>query len=259
MSDDVQGAFARALRRPELEVPVSLAKPDGRTPRRRFDVYRNNVAVSIIEVLRATFPAVLRLVGEDFFKATARAYLDEAPPTSPLLFLYGETFGDFLDRFPPAAKIPYLGDVARLEWARLRAYHAADRKPVSIDVLNGIPAEAVGRVVFSLHPSLTLISSAWPVVSLWAASTDQGASDDVDMDRAEHALVIRPALTVDTRLLPAGGFSFMMALNKGASLEEAVSIAASETGDVDLAVHLQGLFEVGAVTAIANNHQNAKE
>ena len=123
---ETQDDFSDALRKPEHKAPDVLAACNAGSPSRRFDIYRNNVVVGMIEGLRSTFPAIERLVGEAFFKATAKAYLGHEPPTSPLLFRYGKTFGDFLDGFPPAAPVPYLGDVARLEWARLDAYHAAD-------------------------------------------------------------------------------------------------------------------------------------
>lgn len=247
---DTQAGFVAALRRPEDPVPAALGKPGGKAANKRFDVYRNNVAVGMVEALRSTFPAVERLVGEEFFSGVVRAYLQQDPPTSPLLFRYGKTFGDFLDDFPPAASVPYLGDVARLDWARLEAYHAADRSPLAIECLGDLPAEEVGRATFALHPSLTLLHSKWPVVSLWAASTDRAASDTVDMTRAEAAAIIRPGLDVDTRLLPAGGFAFVKALVDGATLEAAAVAAAQKVPDFDLVPHLQGLFEIGAVTGI---------
>jgi len=252
---DVQNAFIDALNDPDRPVPNAVGQTAGQPSKRRFDVYRNNVAVGMIEAFRATFPAVERLVGSDFFSGAAKVYLQQEPPRSPLLFRYGSSFGDFLEKFPPAASVPYLGDVARLEWARLDAYHAADRQPLSIDVLGSVPEAEVGQVTFELHPSLALIKSSWPVVSLWAASTDRGSSDDVDMKRSEQAIVIRPSLDVDTRLLPAGGFNFMNALKEGAALERAAKRALAMSQQFDLATHLRGLFEVGAVIAVGKtNH-----
>ena len=256
---DIQSAFVDALNKPETPVPDAIGKKAGKPAKRRFDVYRNNVASGMIEALRATYPAVDKLVGPEFFAASARVYLDQHPPRSPLLFRHGETFGDFLESFPPAASTPYLGDVARLEWARLQAYHAKDSSPVSIEVLGSFlhsdvgEALDVGQLRFTLHLSLFLISSRWPIVSLYAASTGQGTSDDVDMKRPEQALVIRPSLTVDTRSLPNSTFVFMSALKDGATLEQAASAATDVAENFDLSEHLQGLFAIGAVSAINNN------
>lgn len=256
---DVQHDFVAALRQPDLPVPEIIGEKGGKLAKRRFDVYRNNVVAGITEALRATYPAVVKLVGDDFFAASARLYADQRPPHSPLLFHYGEKFGDFLDSFPPAASTPYLGDVARLEWARLVAYHARDSEPLSIEALgaclngaDGKQADA-GRLRFVLHPSIALMGSRWPVVSLWAASTGQGAAEEVDMARSETALVIRPSLTVETRRLTEAGFAFMSTLQSGATLAQAAAKAIELESDFDLATHLQGLFALGAVSSINDN------
>lgn len=247
---DIQNDFAAALCDAALPVPDAVTTPPIAGQGRRFDVYRNNRMVSLIEALETTFPAVLRLVGEAFFKAAARAYIDREPPRSPVLLLYGRGFGDFLDGFAPAAQVPYLGDVARLEWARLNAFHAADAEPLAIDCLSALAPEDLGDLQFGLHPSLQLLRSRWPVVSLWAVSSGSDPAAAVDMNCGDDALVIRPALAVDTRVLPGGGFDFIGALLSGASLAEAAEQAASNDPAFDLAVHLQGMFEIGAVTAV---------
>lgn len=256
---DLQGAFAAALCDAALPVPDAVATPDVVGQSRRFDVYRNNRMVSLIEALETTFPAVLRLVGEAFFKAAARAYIDREPPQSPVLLLYGRGFGDFLDGFPPAAKVPYLGDVARLEWARLNAFHAADAEPLTIDSLAALPPAELGGLRFDLHPSLQLLRSRWPVVSLWAVSSGSDPAASVDMNLGQDVLVVRPALAVDTRVLPGGGFDFIGPLLAAASLAEAAERATLNDPAFDLAVHLQGLFEVGAVTAVLPGSPEPKQ
>ena len=245
---DSQAAFARALRDPGMAVPTDIRRPADGGPSRRFNVYRNSFAVSLIEALEATFPAVRKLVGDEFFKASARVFIDVEPPRSPVLLLYGRGFGDFLDRFEPARTVPYLGDVARLEWARLYAYHAADADPVRIEVLASLPPDEVGRAVFTFIPSFALIRSRWPVVSLWSAST--AGTAEVDMSRREDAIVLRPELAVDTRIAPAGGGVFLAGLSAGASLEQAARTASEEAAGFDLAGELQGLFAIGAVAAV---------
>ncbi|MEM1050216.1 MAG: DNA-binding domain-containing protein [Pseudomonadota bacterium] len=244
-----QAAFARALTDPSAPAPDDIQRPGGDasdTPQtKRFDVYRNNVIVTAIDALGDTFPAVRTLVGDDFFRATARVYLEQAPMHSPLLFRYGETFGAFLDAFPPASRVPYLGDVARLEFARLQAYHAADAEPLSIAVLGEIPPETVADTRLKVHPSASLLRSRFPVVSLWGASSGLLSSVDVDMNRAEDALTVRPGLDVNTRILPPGGAAFLAALMEDRTLGEAAALGAEADADFDLSAHLAGVFETG--------------
>lgn len=237
--------FAAALRDP-------AALPPGIAPgqRRRLDIHRNTVVQGMVEALRASFPAVERLVGGAFFAAMARAAIAADPPSSPLLFRYGGGFADFVESFPPAAGVPYLADVARLEWARLQAYHAADAAPLALADLAALPAEAMAGARLRLHPSFGLLRSRWPVFALWAASTGAGEPGAVDLARAEDVAVLRPHLAVETRLLADGAAPFLAALAAGETLGDAAGIAAEEDGDFDLGAHIAGLFEIGAVAGI---------
>ncbi|MGF1594127.1 MAG: putative DNA-binding domain-containing protein [Kiloniellaceae bacterium] len=253
---EIQAGFAAALSDPARPAPEGLRRPVGR----RFAVHRNNMTVALIEALETAFPAVRRLVGDDFFRAAARVYLRREPPRSPVLLLYGETFGNFLDGFEPARGVPYLGDVARLEWARLSAYHAADAEPLTVARLAEVPQDRLGELRFALHPSLRLLTSRYPVAALWAAAGGGDSAREVDMTKGEEVAVVRPALAVELRVLPPGGYGFIAALAGGAALGEAAEAALAGDPGFDLAVHLQGLFALGGVAGLRlpETNQRAK-
>src|SRR5438105_4199994 len=96
---DRQRAFSAALIDRDRAVPRGLVGPDGEPSPRRFRVYRNNIVASLTEALSDMFPAVCRIVGEDFFRAMARTYLLANPPVSPILLGYGGSFADFIAGF----------------------------------------------------------------------------------------------------------------------------------------------------------------
>ena len=133
-----EGAFAKALLDQDAGVPDALKGRDGSGPARRFAVYRNNVYASLIDALAGRFPATVKLVGDEFFRAMAREYVEKTPPRSAVLLRYGGDFPDFIGAFPPAAAVPYLADVARLEWVWHEAYHAADAEPLSQEALSAL-------------------------------------------------------------------------------------------------------------------------
>ena len=247
---EMQDSFAAALLEPEATLPAAVARGASPAVKRRFDIYRNNVTGSLIEALRASFPIVCRLVGDDFFKAAATLYIRQEPPCSPLLFRYGAGFADFLESFPPASSVPYLGDVARLEWAWLQAYHAEDRAALPLQALAEVPQESLSAVRFTLHPSFTLLRSRWPVVSLWAAVRDRKDDPGIDMAQGEEAAVLRPDNDVSVQLLPPGGYDFIATLSTGRTLGEAAASSSEKDSRFDLAHHLQGLFILGTVVAI---------
>jgi hypothetical protein len=138
--------FAKALLAPGQPCPEGLFSHNGADPASRFAVYRNNVHSSLISALADGYPVTRQLVGDGFFRAMAGLYVQAYPPTSPLLNEYGSDLAAFIQGFAPAASVPYLADVARLEHLRINAYHAADT-PVAepqavIDQLQQLPAWA---------------------------------------------------------------------------------------------------------------------
>lgn len=238
------------MRDPGLPAPGPIRRSSPGSTSRRFNVYRNNMVVSLVDALKSTFPAVHRLVGEEYFVAAAKAYSDEHPPRVPVLLLYGERFGEFLEASPSASGVPYLGDVARLEWARIKALHAADADPAGIERLAAVPESRLESTTLTLHPSLSVIASRWPVASLWSASVDPDGAGDVDMGMAEQAAVLRPALRVEVRALPPGAGVFLAALESGAGLGQAAQQAMDRVEEFDLSAGLRLIFEMGAVVGV---------
>ncbi len=195
-----QHAFAAALLDAALPVPLGLQSWNGADPAVRFAVYRNNVVHSLGAVLADTFPVVRQLVGDEFFAAMARLYLIDHPPTSPLMHRYGANLPVWIADFEPATALPYLSDLARLEWARLCAFHAGDAAPMQAQAIVGLmqEPERLAGARLALHPSLAIVRSAHPVVSLWSAHQQDDATRDaqlsaLNLDLAEAALVFRDA------------------------------------------------------------------
>ena len=171
------------------------------------------------------------------------------PPKSPLLIHYGEGFAAFIDGFAPAASLPYLADVARLEYARGRAYHAADAEPVSRDAFAALAEGEIGNVRVSLHPSVTIISSAYPILSIWQVNQEETPHSSPEW-RAEAALVARPYLEVETWRLGPGVDCFLLALRGGATVAEAVAAASAASEEFRASDGLAVL--IGANLAVAN-------
>jgi hypothetical protein len=244
---DMQDEFAEALLSATTPVPSSLKGASVRRANRRFAVYRNNVAVSLIEALGARFPVVKRLVGDEFFSAMAHAFVLREPPFSPLLIHYGETFAAFIAEFDEAKPLPYLADVARLEFARGVAYHAADVEPLSRVAFASLPAGRIGAVRLTLHPSVGIVASAYPVLSIWEVNQAR-AVKPVSHWGPEAALVARPFLEVETRRTGAGTASFLVALQEGSTIAEAVEIATAAVPDFNASDGLAVL--IGAHLAV---------
>ncbi|MGY2375905.1 HvfC/BufC family peptide modification chaperone [Pseudomonas sp. SDO524_S393] len=246
----LQDAFAGALLNPEQPCPDGLFSSNGADPASRFAVYRNNVHSSLINALATAYPVTLQLVGETFFHAMAGLFVQVCPPASPLINEYGSAFAAFIQDFEPAASVPYLADVARLERLRVRAYHAADAQQLDqqplLQTLQG--QENLGRLRLQLHPSVATLNSAYAVVAVWAAHQTEGATASMNPWQAQGALVLRQGLTVKVFSIDGGSVAFIDSLNQGNELEVAVTHALEASAEFDLHHCLTLLISHDAIT-----------
>jgi len=243
-------AFATGLLNPEAAKPTRVIGPGGKRADKRYNVYRNNVTVSLIESLGDIFPAVERLTGETFFQAMAREFVRAHPPSSPLLFEYGYGFADFIDGFAPAQSVPYLADVARLERAWLTAYHAADVAPLDPTTLAAVPAETVGTIRFVMHPAFSVVSSAFPLHSIFMMNRDFMPMEPVDMTVSEPVLVTRPGTDIHVTRLTIADAAFLATLTAGGTLEQAAAAGMQTEHTFDLNQALTTLLQTGACSGL---------
>ncbi|MBE0473238.1 DUF2063 domain-containing protein [Rhodoferax sp.] len=245
-----QTAFAQALLSADLPCPTGLSTWNDSDPSLRFAVYRNNVMVSLIDALADTYPVVQTLVGEEFFRAMARVFAGNNPPRSAVMAYYGRDFADFVAAFPPAASVPYLADVARLEMARVMAYHAADAVPIQPQVLQAAltDPEQLLSLQLVLHPSVHVIESSFAIFSVWAAHQDAQSALAVNPDVAQTALVYRAGLDVDTMEISAGAGIFVNTLLAEQTLAEAAQAASRADPEFDLTKVLGLLLRLQIIT-----------
>lgn len=241
----MQAAFAAAILDPALAMPAGLTTARGIPDAQRFAVYRNNVAVGLRKALAARFPLVERLVGDEFFALMARAYIASSKPASPLLFAYGDSLPEFIEGFAPAAAVPYLAGVARIEAAVTRAYHAADAPTLGIAQLAALPPEKLGAARLAPHPAATLVRSRFAVGRIWQAHQGETAAP-FSASGAEAVLVVRPGLEVGVQILPGRDADFAAAALDGAALGEAAAQALAADNGFDFGAALVGLAGLGA-------------
>jgi hypothetical protein len=230
-----------------------LAQRGGAEPGRskRFRVHRNNVFASLTGALRGRYPVIERLVGEDFFEAAAGHFIEAHPPRSPVLIDYGEGFSAFLESFEPASALPYLADVARLEWLRHRAYHAADREALGSSDLARTASDRAFALTFEFHPSAALIVSPYPIVSIWETNAHDAETRPIGPDLGgEAALIVRPDDDVLVVRLDEAEHAFTAALSEGATLGKAAAKGAEFDG-FNLAPAFAKLITAGALCSFA--------
>ncbi|HEV8695558.1 MAG TPA: DNA-binding domain-containing protein [Lysobacter sp.] len=256
MNASDQSIFAAALLDSTLPTPPGLTAWNGSDPGRRFAVYRNNVAASLVEALASTFPVTRALVGDAFFDAMAREFIAASPPRSRLLAEYGDGLPGFISEFTPASELPWLADVACIEVLRVRAYHAADACALTAEAFRSLlqQPDLLAETGVLLHPACFWLRTAHATFSLWAAH--QHVDDDVpdlgaiDIDVPQDVLITRPMLEVHTLCLPVGGADFLDALAAGRPLGEAVAHATATHPDFDATSSFTLLIREGLVVRL---------
>lgn len=236
---EVQRAMRATIIEGEREAIVG-ALSDGIGPD-RLDIYRNTIFFGLTRALRLAFPAVNRLVGAEFFDGAAEIFIREHLPNAAYLDQYGDAFPEFLRQFPPAASLTYLGDVAQLEWAVNRALHAPDMKPLQLQELAGVAPDVQGTVRFQPHPSLGLISTAYPADDIWRAvlSQDDEALAALDLSAGPVFLLVERANdNAEVTRMRETEWRFLNALCRGDSLLGAMDAAHDLDAASLLAQHL---------------------
>jgi len=251
---ELQRALRAALLEGDTRAAAASIIADRLAPEARLAIYRHHVRTSLTAVLGDTFPVVRRLVGEAFFGYAADHFIRRDPPAAPCLFEYGAGFAEFLAGFPPCRALPYLPDVARLEWALNAAYHAEDEAapdgPALAARLAALPADTRGRVVFAFRRSVRYLGSRYPVDLIWRANQGpEGSEALVDLDSGPAHLEIRRADDEAVfRPLPPAEWTLRAALAAGQSLEDAAGAALGADGRLDLSSAIAALLSDDILT-----------
>jgi hypothetical protein len=251
LSDQLPGFAGAIVRGDEPSPQIDKSYPHYSVAT-AIEVYRNNYRGNLHDTLAGAYPVIRQLVGDDFFRFMARKFIEQHPSRSGNLHHYGAEMADFLASFGSAQGLPYLPDVAALEWACHRAYFAGDAPTLDLGKLAQIPSGQYPDLILRTHPSCHLVRSCYPVVAIWHAH-QPGSCDDfqIDLDSgASIALVNRRDDVVIVSELSAADAGWLQAIQRGTPLGEATAVALDRHPDFDLQGILLNLVAQGVLTDI---------
>lgn len=223
---ELQAAFADGLAGRGEGGLVGMIAGDSVSAEGPLRIHRNHVRQSLAAALAATFPTVASLVGGPFFDTMAKAFVAESLPESPVLAEYGVGFPVFVEAFAPARGLPYLADVARLDWVLGQAFHVAHGPRLDAADLEGMSSRDLLAITLRLAPGATLLRSAYPLDRIWQAC--QPGADPAEVDLAAGGvslLVMRQDHDAAFALLDEGEAEFIEAIARGTSLGKAAQDA----------------------------------
>lgn len=218
---------------------------------RRLQIYHNNVYISLQDALRAVYPVVCRLVGEEFFRAMANEYIDRHPSHSGNLHDFGSYLASFIEEFEPVSNLVYLSDVARLEWAYHQVFHSADCNTFDIEALEKLKPHLYCHLIFELNPASRLITSPYPILRIWQfnRSTIEGndtaaeENENISLDEGrDNLLVIRRNLEIAFQRMSPAEFAFLKATEQKSTFQEACDAAVKHDPRCDISQLLLALI-----------------
>lgn len=230
-----------------------LILADAMSAKHRLQIYHNNVYISMQEALKAVYPVVCRLVGDEFFGMMANEYIHQHPSCSGNLHDFGNQLPNFIKGFSPAKELVYLSDVAKLEWAYHSVFHAADSSEFDITALEKVDAKYYCKLTFKLNPASQLIKSPFPILRIWEANQNTGLqdneSDNISLDAGETLLlVIRRNFNIEFQPLAPCEYEFLNATRHHATFQNACDAAIAVNPDCNISQLLNKLILSQTIT-----------
>lgn len=238
---ELQREFARDIfAAPATDLGCYVA-PNGLSGVRRVRVYRNNVFSSLTDALRACYPVIERLMGQECFAYIAESYIKRHPSRCGDLRAYGHRFPKHLSALPALVDFPYLADVARLEWARQEVYHTEESPPLDIASLANVAKTDYEFLRLHLNGASRLLRSNYPILRIWQVNQPDFAGDRTVALAAGgmHLLIIRRDFSIDIEDIGTGEYAFLSALAKHHPLSRASDLALEQDSAFDLISTLQ--------------------
>lgn len=232
------------------EISEHINTSPGLSATDHFKIYRDSVTATLERALREIYPVCCRLVGEQFFNAMGLEYSRTQPSYSADLAEYGASFADFISAFGPAAELPYLPDVARLELAWHLAFHSKDEADLDIEALSNVSEQEQGKIVFQLPCSAELIVSEYPIHRIWQVNqSDYTGDDQINLDEGGvKVLVWRQGYTMRIDPLEHSEWRLLTAIQGGNNFHTICTTIPGLEGDPDIVGILPMLVQRGWIS-----------
>lgn len=222
-----QLAFACYINQGADEDFTNTIRANGLTGARRLGIYRHGVIFGLRDALSAVYEVVRKLVGDEFFDYLAEQYVGRYPSQTGNVHDYGSELAEFLSSFPGLENLPYLPDVARLEWHYHNAFHSPIGATLNIKKLSQIPESKYEQLTLLLSPCCRLLSSDFPILRIWQANQDENNSNDViSLDEGGVNLaIVREGKQIVIQSLEPAAFALLDTIAKGETFTRACEAA----------------------------------
>jgi Putative DNA-binding domain len=247
---ELQSNFVQFLVGEASSDVVETVDAGGADPVSLLSIYRNNMLITLMDTLAVTFPVVRRLVDPRFFEYASQTFISGNLPSKPCLAEYGSEFPSFLALFPPAAEVPYLSDVASLEWAISRVMRSEIEPEISLDSIVNIETDPA-KIRLRIGTSVRYLASVYPIHQIWLANRSDIEPAEMHLSRKREHLQIRQTDSLELQCLPPAVWLFRALIADGGELGAAAEAAFELDPMFKLPVALASMFNDGIVVGLA--------
>ena len=248
---ELQSSFVNFLVGETSSDFVDTVDAGGADPVSLLAIYRNNMLITLTDTLAATFPVVRRLVDPRFFEYASQTFISGNLPSRPCLAEYGSDFPSFLALFPAAAEVPYLSDVASLEWAISRVMRADIEPAISLDSIVNIETDPA-EIRLRIGTGVRFLASEYPVHQIWLTNRSDIEPAEMHLSCTKEHLQIRQTDSLELQCLPPAVWLFRALIADGGTLGAAAEAALELDPLFKLSVALASMFNEGIVVGLAD-------
>ena len=221
----IQTDFLNGIFHKDESILKHIDKVGAISPKQRLQIYQNNAYLILTEVLRDTFPAINKMVSNDFFNYSAHEFIKLSPPNAGDMNNYGSGFPEFLEKFKPLEEHSYLGDLARLEWLRHQSYLSHKQDSLEAKDLESLTSSEIENMKLSLQPHVFILKSAWPIDKIYKLSIEGEAEDFNMRDTPSNLVIFQKNKEVVVWSVTSAVFTFLNECHERKTFREAMTKA----------------------------------
>jgi len=212
--------FSNAILRHEFNASTFIGTPD---LNRRLGVYQNNYQLIRLRSMEQVFPILMNILGKNYFRQICHHYIAQYPAENNLN-QEGQGLASFLKELQKSNTsdlegFPYIADLSRLEWLLHQAYYAETATAPSENTVTREEPDATDDIRFQLRNDIAVLSTDWPIFTLWQQSQRQAIPSCVSgLDEKNYLCIFRYGFRPFVTRIKKPLFQLIQAIHNGDTL-----------------------------------------
>lgn len=248
----LQELFANIIYKEEENQLYSHIQQNNLSPKQRLQIYRNNYYLSLIDCLQKTYITVIKIIGAECFTALAQQYIQHYPPTSGNVHNFGMHLAPLLVEHTLAQSLPYLYEVAQLDWAYHEIFHEIDCGLFDAMQLINITSHKYNEIIFKINPSAKLFSFNFPIFNIWQICHREDKQHEIInlAESGDKVLILKCQYEIFIDKLSNGEYAFINALYLRNSFARACEASLQIEPTMDIEKFLQKCISCGTIVGL---------